>query len=364
MSNWTNILNTDIPKDKATRMRRRIEDKSTLFIEKYRPLYIDEFIGQEHLMESFQDMIEKGKKNNNFSDLILTGPKGVGKSSFAKIIPREVLGPKWKLNFLEVNVPNKKNDVNFIQGEFTSFITKAPKDGAAFRFVFLDECEALDSQAMKSLKKFVDDKEKYSYVRYILATNYSESHLDLLTGGRFIVLHFKKVSNEIAKAYLKYICALEGIHSDIFVKEGLNGEDDITLNLIIDLIVEEADGCLREGLSLLDDLRNVHNYISLKKLKNRLAYSKPDNVTELLEKAIHNKDYIKYFNENILTQNITMTKLVDKIANEIDKLKIDQKEKRYMFECLGECSFRMDNCTNHILQMRCLLHSFAGIHDI
>lgn len=156
---------------------------------------------------------------------------------------------------------------------------------------------------------------------------------------------------------------LEAIHSDIFAKEGLTGEEDKSLNLIIDLIVEEADGCLREGLSLLDDLRNVHNHISLKKAKNRLAYIEPSSVKKLLEEVLNTGDYIKYFNENILTQNIPLSKLVDKIAIEIDKLKIDQKDKRYMFECLGECSFRMDNCTNHILQMRCFLHSLAGNHD-
>lgn len=355
-------ISQNMPEDKETKRKRRVNDRSLPFIEKYRPESLPEVIGQVHLQDSFRDIVEKGLKEVNFGNLLFTGPHGVGKTSIARIIPAEIIGPQWRNNFLEVNVPQNNYNLDFINKDLTNFIKAAPTNGAKIKFVLLDECDALNTEARKALRKIVEDK-KYRYVRYILASNAPASQFKLLLGGRFIVLEFHEISNEIMKAYLKYICALEDIKSDIYAKEEIKSKDDINLDLIFDLIVEAADGCLREGLALLDDLTNFNKIIQLQKVKNRLAYIESPKVEKLLEKAIHNQDYLKYYNEEILKQNLSIPKLLDKIANLIDNLKVDPQEKRYIVNQLGIYSFRINQGTDQTLQMKCFLNSLANFHD-
>ena len=55
---------------------------------------------------------------------------------------------------------------------------------------------------------------------------------------------------------------------------------------------------------------------------------------KLLGKAIKAQDYLRYYNEENLKQNLSISKLLDEIANVIDKLKVDHQEKRYIINQL------------------------------
>ncbi len=55
---------------------------------------------------------------------------------------------------------------------------------------------------------------------------------------------------------------------------------------------------------------------------------------KLLEKAKQAQDYLRYYNEEILKQNLSIPKLLDEIANVIDKLKVGHQEKRYIINQL------------------------------
>ena len=55
---------------------------------------------------------------------------------------------------------------------------------------------------------------------------------------------------------------------------------------------------------------------------------------KLLEKAKQAQDYLRYYNEEILKQNLSIPKLLDEITNVIDKLKVGHQEKRYIINQL------------------------------
>jgi DNA polymerase III delta prime subunit len=341
--------------------KQTVSNHFTPFIEKYRPRRVGDIFGQPHLHETLRDVVEKGKQDGKFLNALYIGPKGVGKTSTAYVVAREILGPEWRQNFLEINVPLIENIQNFIEKDLTRFVSSKPLNGVPFKVVFFDECEHLPAKDQSKLKKIIEDS-KYKYARYIFATNYSASNLDALCGGRVLIYHFKKISDPILKDYLNCICAKEGIHSDKY-QEGLEEEDDITLDPILDMIVEVADGCLREGLSLLDDLTGANKIIPLQKARYRLAYIEPESVEKLLKKALQNQDYMKYFTEEILALNLSIPKLLDKIVNVIDNLLIDSQEKRYIIDQLGKYSFRINQGTDQTLQFKCFLNAIASIHD-
>ncbi|RPJ73709.1 MAG: hypothetical protein EHM20_11820 [Alphaproteobacteria bacterium] len=104
-------------------------------------------------------------------------------------------------------------------------------------------------------------------------------------------------------------------------------------------------------------LENEHIFKMINESKDQKDFEK------LLGKAIQAQDYLRYYNEEILKQNLSISKLLDEIANVIDKLKVDHQEKRYIINQLGKYSFRINQGTDQTLQLKCFLNSLASFHD-
>jgi DNA polymerase III, gamma/tau subunits len=343
LEEWEDTPKSDISEDKKAEKKRQATNKSINLVEKYQPENLSEIAGQDHLSEILNDFVEKKHINH----MIFIGPPGVGKTSVAKILARELLGYKWELNFLEVNVPNDNKDLKFINSHLKDFIKNKPIQ-APFRIAFLDECDDLNREAQSALRKILESKE-YKHIRFIFATNYSEKLISQLQGERMNILHFKKISTHIVEAYLNKICNEEGI-----TYEGN----------ALKIIAEDCDGSLRKGVGNLDFLTDKNNHISLQKLKNSISYLEPSYVKELLQKAINNEDYIKYLDQLINNQSLSIPKLLQEVIKVIDEIKFeDSKDKRYVIDQLGLYSWRISQSSDNMLQMKCFLNSIASMHD-
>lgn len=343
LNSWEDTPKPDIPGDQQAKKKSKESDKSIAFVEKYRPEGLSEIIGQAHLYEILKDMVEKKHINH----MIFIGPPGVGKTSVARVLARELLGHKWELNFLEVNVPNYNNDLKFINSNLKDFIRNKPIQ-APFRIAFLDECDDLNREAQSALRKILEAKE-YKHIRFIFATNYSEKLIFQLQGERMNILHFKKIPTHIIEAYLNKICD----------NEGITYEGDA-----LKIIAEDCDGSLRKGVGNLDFLTDKNNHISLKKVKNLISYLEPSDVKELLQKAIKNEDYYNYLDQLINNKNLSIQKLLQEIIKVIDEVKFeDPKDKRYIINQLGLYSWHISQSSDHLLQMKCFLNSIASMHD-
>ncbi len=325
-------------------------------VEKHRPKHLDDLVGQEHIDEMLQDIIEKGKKGD-LDNFIFIGPAGVGKTSTARILASEIIGSSWKSNFEEINVPNDNKDLNFINEELMSFIGHGPVKGALFKIVFFDECEELTPGAQSALRKKLEDQ-KYKYIRYIFATNYSEKLISQLQGERITTIHFRKIPNHMIEAKLESIIEDEGID----IEGGIEGE-------AFKIIIEMADGSLRKGVKNLGTLRNDKNIITLSKVKNYFSYIESSDVEQLLRKAINQEEYEKELYEIITNKGISIEKLLQKtievINNKNNKIdSIDAKEKRYIIDQIGLYSLRMDQSSDKMLQMKCFLNSIARMREV
>jgi replication factor C small subunit len=337
---WEDTPKPDIPEDNQAKKKRRDSEKCISLAEKYRPEGLSEMAGQVHLSEILNDLVEKKHINH----MIFIGPPGVGKTSVARVLARELLGFNWKNNFLEVNVPNGNNDLNFINSNLKDFMKLQHKQ-APFRIVFLDECDDLNREAQSSLRKILE-AEEYKEVRFIFATNYSEKLIPQLQGERINILNFKKISKDIIEAHLDIICT----------KEGITYEGDA-----LKIIAEDCDGSLRKGVQNLDFLRDVNNHISLHKVKNYISYIEPSDVKELLKIAIDKKDYVKCLDQLTNDKNLSVPKILQEVINVINDMKLGPNEKRYVIDQLGLYSWRISQSSDHMLQMKCFLNSLANM---
>jgi DNA polymerase-3 subunit gamma/tau len=246
---------------------------------KYRPTGFDEVVGQEHITTTLKNAIESNKLAQA---LLFCGPRGVGKTTCARIVARLINGFEEKteqnsLNIFELDAASN-NSVDDIRNLIDQ--VRYPPQFGKFKVYIIDEVHMLSTQAFNAFLKTLE--EPPSYAIFILAT--TEKHKVIPTIlSRCQIFDFNRIQISDISNHLKSIAKQESIH---FEEEALH------------LIAQKADGALRDALSIFDLM---------------VTYSSGKGVTfrDTLSN-LHILDYDYYFKvvDALLSQNHTQPLLL------------------------------------------------------
>lgn len=202
---------------------------------KYRPQEFDTVVGQSHITDTLEHAIE----NNQLAQaLLFCGPRGVGKTTCARILARKInekdgstSEDNFAYNIFELDAASN-NSVDDIRN-LTDQVRFAPQVGK-YKIYIIDEVHMLSSAAFNAFLKTLEEPPEHAI--FILAT--TEKHKIIPTIlSRCQIYDFKRIQIEDIQAHLKKIAD----------KEGIKYEDDALF-----LIAQKADGALRDALSIFD----------------------------------------------------------------------------------------------------------------
>jgi DNA polymerase-3 subunit gamma/tau len=203
---------------------------------KYRPQTFEDVIGQSAITNTLKNAI---KSNHLAQALLFTGPRGVGKTTCARILAKqinqEVSGSDpnedFAFNIFELDAASN-NSVDDIRN-LTDQVRIPPQTGH-FKVYIIDEVHMLSQSAFNAFLKTLE--EPPSHAIFILAT--TEKHKIIPTIlSRCQIFDFKRIGISDIKNYLTTIAE----------KEKINAEDDA-----LHIIAQKADGALRDALSIYD----------------------------------------------------------------------------------------------------------------
>lgn len=240
---------------------------------KYRPTGFEEVVGQGHITTTLQNAID----NNQLAQaLLFCGPRGVGKTTCARILARKINGYDSQeqansMNIYELDAASN-NSVDDIRNLIDQ--VRYPPQQGTYKVYIIDEVHMLSNQAFNAFLKTLE--EPPSYAIFILAT--TEKHKVIPTIlSRCQIYDFNRIQISHIVDHLKEIAAKENIEVE---EEALN------------LIAQKADGALRDALSIFDLIvtfssdRKVSYQTTIKNL-HILDYDYYFRVTDyLLEKNI------------------------------------------------------------------------------
>jgi DNA polymerase-3 subunit gamma/tau len=202
---------------------------------KYRPQTFKDVVGQQAITNTLLNAIE----NNHLAQaLLFTGPRGVGKTTCARILAKminsdgsESIDEDFAFNIFELDAASN-NSVDDIRS-LTDQVRIPPQVGK-YKVYIIDEVHMLSQAAFNAFLKTLEEPPKHCI--FILAT--TEKHKIIPTIlSRCQIFDFKRITVKDAKNYLKYIAE----------EQSITAEDDA-----LHIIAQKADGAMRDALSIFD----------------------------------------------------------------------------------------------------------------
>jgi DNA polymerase III subunit gamma/tau len=230
-------------------------DKFVVSARKYRPQTFDTVIGQAHITTTLKNAI----KNNQLAHAFLfCGPRGVGKTTCARILAKTINcenrtadgeacnkcnscisfneGTSLNIHELDAASNNSVDDIRTLVDQ----VRFAPQAGK-YKVYIIDEVHMLSSSAFNAFLKTLEEPPPYAI--FILAT--TEKHKILPTIlSRCQIFDFKRITLNDTIEHLQDICKKEEITAD---------------KTSLQLIAQKSEGCMRDALSILDKIVSFTN---------------------------------------------------------------------------------------------------------
>src|SRR3989338_3181850 len=246
---------------------------SSIFIEKYRPKNFEEFVGQDIIVNRIKSFVE----NKNLPHLIFAGSPGVGKTTLALIIARDMFKENWRENFLELNGSDDRG-INVVRETIKDFARTKPFSDVPYKIILLDESDALTREAQHALRRTM---ENYSNTcRFILSCNYSSKLIDPII-SRCAIFRFKPLNKEDVFTILKKIAKTEGLKIE---------------EKALELIFSASKGDVRKAENILQSSSSISKNINENLVKEIVKEVNPEDIKNILEIAISG-DFIKARNK-------------------------------------------------------------------
>jgi replication factor C small subunit len=238
-----------------------------MWVEKYRPTKLSEIVNQTEVIGSLEALI---KDPTDMPHLMFSGSAGVGKTTTAICIARQILGENYNPNsVLELNASDERG-IGMVREKVKKFSKWSGFADIPFKIIILDEADEMTSDAQTALRRVIEETAKFC--RFIFIANNISKIIDPIQ-SRCATFKFTTISEEDVISRLGEIAKKEKVKAD---KKGLKA------------IYDYSEGDLRHAINLMQATASLGE-ISEDNVKSSAGLTKTSDVDGILKIALSGK---------------------------------------------------------------------------
>lgn len=249
----------------------------SLWVEKYRPVDLTNYLGNDHIRKKIKNWIDE----QDIPHLLFAGRAGTGKTTLAKMLIKNI-----ECDYLFINASDE-NSVDTIRNKIKSFVTTISLKN--MKIVVLDEADRITPQGQAALRNMMEQFSESS--RFILTCNYGERIID--------PIHSRCQSVDLSPPSM----GQTAVHLvDILTKEGVDF-DKMDVKTIVETyypdvrkIINTAQMFSKGGQLELDDEQLIGSDVKIKILENLLGSGKTMKKFKEIRTLVH-QNGVKDFSE-------------------------------------------------------------------
>ncbi|MFW6437086.1 MAG: replication factor C small subunit [Halococcoides sp.] len=311
--------------------------RDAVWIEKYRPQRLEDIAGHEAIVDRVREYVA----NDDLSHMLFAGPAGTGKTTTAIAIARELYGDDWEEYFLELNASDERG-IDVVRDRVKSF-ARTSFGGHNYRLIFLDEADALTSDAQAALRRTM---EQFSdNVRFILSCNYSSQIIDPIQ-SRCAVFRFSQLADDAVREQITKIAAAESIE---VTEDGL------------DALVYVAGGDMRKAINGLQAAAAAGRTVDEDAVFEITATARPEVIEEMVENALDG-DFTAAratLDRLLVDEGIAGGDVLDQLHRSVWEFDLDDEAAVHLLDRIGEADYRITEGASERIQLEALLAAVA-----
>ncbi len=310
-----------------------------MWVEKYRPTKLSEIVNQTEVIGSLEALI---KDPTDMPHLMFSGSAGVGKTTTALCLSRQVLGEYYnERTILELNASNERG-IEMVREKVKKFSTSATFDEVPFKIIILDEADEMTSAAQTALRRIIEDAAKSC--RFILIANNVSKIIDPIQ-SRCATFKFTTISEEDVISRLGEIAKAEKVKAD---KKGLKA------------IYDYSEGDLRHAINLMQATASLGE-ITEENVKSSAGLTKTSDVVDVLKLALSGKvlEAREKMIELIKVYGMSESDFLKYINSAVFKSKHDKLSD--ILEVIAKYDYRILVGANSEIQLSAMLAELAKI---
>lgn len=309
-----------------------------MWAEKYRPADFNDIMGQDEIVSRIRAFV----KHQNLPHLLFAGPPGVGKTSTAIVIAKQLYGENWRQNLIELNASDERG-IDVVRTKVKDFARTKALGNVPFKICILDESDSLTREAQQALRRTMENYT--STCRFVLLANYPSKIIEPIQ-SRCAIFRFKPLpEGEIGKIADK-IAAAEKLTVDAKAKKAL---------------VAVSEGDCRKLENVLQSCAVMSSTITEELIYSTAGVATPKEIKEVISLAFSNnfqkaKDKLL---ETMLAHGLSGLDVIKQLQKEVLESGIEPKKKLMLIEKCGEIEFRMSEGADEFVQLEALLSQIA-----